>query len=251
MQLSKRLQSVADLVTKGIRVADIGCDHAYTSIYMMQEEIATHVIAMDINKGPLEKAKANIKAYRYDQQIETRLSDGAQKLNVGEVDALLLSGMGGALMIRILSNRMDVFHSLDEVILQPQAEIHLVRRFLHEQQYVIVKEIFLKEDGKYYVAIKARNLRKMSQEQREEAMNQYGLSYERECFYYYGKDLLLERHEILEQYLQREVRMREEIEEKLSQNITNNGAKRIEELTTELKILSDALAFYSDNHEVK
>ena len=214
MQLSKRLQSVADLVTKGIRVADIGCDHAYTSIYMMKEAIATHVIAMDINKGPLEKAKANIKAYRYQDQIEVRLSDGAQKLNVGEVDALLLSGMGGALMIRILSNRMDVFHSLDEVILQPQAEIHLVRRFLHEQQFVIVNEVFLKEDGKYYVAMKARNLRKMEESERTTMKEKYGLSYDKECYYYYGKDLLNEKHEVLEQFLHREVNMREEIKEK-------------------------------------
>lgn len=246
MQLSKRLQGVADLVTKGQRVADIGCDHAYTSIYMVGEEIASHVIAMDINKGPLEKAKANVKAYRFQDKIDVRLSDGAKKLEVGEVDALLISGMGGALMIKILSDRMDIFHSLKEVILQPQAEIHLVRQFLHEQGYVIVREIFLQEDGKYYVAMKARNLHTMEEGERAQAIARYGQSYEKECFYYYGKQLLEERHEVLEAFLKREVRMREELMNTLQGKDTENVLRRQAELDAELKILFDALEYYQN-----
>lgn len=244
MQLSKRLQSVANLVTRGLRVADIGCDHAYTSIYMMREGIATHVIAMDINKGPLEKAKANVRAYRYGEQIETRLSDGAKKLEVGEVDALLISGMGGALMIKILSDRMDVFRSLQEVVLQPQAEIHLVRRFLHQQGFVITNETFLKEDGKYYVAMKAKNLHTMSKDEADKSLAQYGLSYEKECYDYYGKLLLEEKHPILEEFLHREISMRKEIQEKLKEKVTANTAKRLEELDYEIGTLNDAISFY-------
>ena len=245
MQLSKRLQSVANLVTKGQRVADIGCDHAYTSIYMVKKEIATHVIAMDINKGPLEKAKANVKAYRYEDIIETRLSDGAKKLEVGEVDALLISGMGGALMIKILSERMDVFHSLNEVILQPQAEIHLVRKFLHEQGFSIIQEIFLKEDGKYYVAMKAKNLRNMQEDERAKVVAQYGDSYDKECFYYYGKLLLEKKQEVLHEFLNREIRMRQEIVESLKEMKTENTMKRREELNKELQILEEACTIYN------
>ena len=245
MQLSKRLQSVANLVTKGQRVADIGCDHAYTSIYMVKKEIATHVIAMDINKGPLEKAKANVKAYRYEDIIETRLSDGAKKLEVGEVDALLISGMGGALMIKILSERMDVFHSLNEVILQPQAEIHLVRKFLHEQGFSIIQEIFLKEDGKYYVAMKAKNLRNMQEDERAKVVAQYGDSYDKECFYYYGKLLLEKKQEVLHEFLNREIRMRQEIVESLKEMKTENTMKRMEELNKELQILEEACTIYN------
>lgn len=244
MQLSKRLQSVANLVTKGLRVADIGCDHAYTSIYMMKEGIATHVIAMDINKGPLEKAKANVKAYRFQDHIETRLSDGAKKLEVGEVEALLISGMGGALMIKILSERMEVFQSLKEVVLQPQAEIHLVRKFLHQQGYVITEEVFLKEDGKYYVAMKAKNLHTMSKEEAAMILTQYDRTYEKECYDYYGKLLLEEKHPVLEEFLHREIRMRIEIQEKLKEKETANTTKRLEELDSELGILNDAISFY-------
>ena len=244
MQLSKRLQSVANLVTKGQRVADIGCDHAYTSMYLVKEGIATHVIAMDINKGPLEKAKANIKAHRYQNEIDTRLSDGAKKLEVGEVDALLISGMGGALMIKILSDRMDVFHSLNEVILQPQAEIHLVRKFLHEQGYVIVNEIFLKEDGKYYVAMKAQNLHRMNERERKEVIAKFGQSYEKDCYYYYGKLLLEGQNEVLEEFLDREVRMRMELKEALKGKETENTIRRQKELEEELQILEEAKKYY-------
>ena len=74
------------MLTNGKRVADVGCDHAYISIYMMEHQIANRVIAMDINKGPLERAAANIEKYGYKEQIETRLSDGLEALNPGEVD---------------------------------------------------------------------------------------------------------------------------------------------------------------------
>lgn len=244
MQLSNRLQSVANLVTKGQRVADIGCDHAYTSIYMMKQGIATNVIAMDVNKGPLEKAKVNIKSYGYQDCIETRRSDGAQKLVVGEVDAIVISGMGGALMIKILTDRMDILGSLREVVLQPQSEISLVRKFLHSQGYVITQEIFLKEDGKYYVAMKARNLHTMDREERERSEMQYETTYEEACFYSYGKQLLTEKHPVLYEFLQRETAMRESLIEQLSKNTGESSERRRCELMEELQILEEAKKYY-------
>jgi len=83
VQISKRLQEVARLVTKEKAVADVGCDHAYTSIYLVQQGIASKVIAMDVNRGPLERAKLNIEKYGMQQQIQTRLSDGIKELKPG------------------------------------------------------------------------------------------------------------------------------------------------------------------------
>ena len=108
IKLSKRLQTVAHQVECGGVAADIGCDHGFTSIYLIEQGLAKHVIAMDINEGPLERAKEHIREYGMEEDIETRLSDGTAKLTPGEADTLLISGMGGALICKILSDSPEV-----------------------------------------------------------------------------------------------------------------------------------------------
>ena len=79
MELSKRLQAVADLVTEGASVADIGTDHGYIPIYLIEHNIAGKVIALDINRGPLERARMHVVGHGLKGKIETRLSDGLEK----------------------------------------------------------------------------------------------------------------------------------------------------------------------------
>ena len=150
MQLSKRLQAVADMVTKGYRTADIGCDHGYIAIYLIESGISPLVIAMDINQGPLDQAKENIYKAGYTRQIEVRHSDGANQLMENEVDSIICAGMGGRLTIRIIQADLSKLYNIKELILQPQSEIHLVRRFLSENGFMIVSENMIYEDGKYY-----------------------------------------------------------------------------------------------------
>ena len=133
MQLSNRLLAAAGMVTKGNVVADIGCDHAYTSIYLCQAGIAPRVIAMDVNKGPLRGAMAHVEEAKLAEQIDIRLSNGLEKLLPGEADTVLLCGMGGLLMIKILSDYPETTASVKELILQPQSEVGEVRHFLHKQ----------------------------------------------------------------------------------------------------------------------
>lgn len=156
MELSKRLQAVADMVTEGRRVADIGCDHGYTSVYLWKEKKCPRIIAMDVKKGPLERAKANINKYNLSDYIEIRLSDGAEALKENEADTLLLSGMGGRLTIRILKRAFQSLGKSFELVLQPQSEIFLVRAFLREEGIKIVDETMVLDQGKYYPVIKAQ-----------------------------------------------------------------------------------------------
>ncbi len=104
MELSKRLKAVAGLVTEGASVADIGTDHGYVPIWLIQSGRATKVIAMDVNEGPLERARGHIRSKRLENVIFTRKSDGLQALHVGEADTMIAAGMGGGLVIRILEN---------------------------------------------------------------------------------------------------------------------------------------------------
>ena len=121
--LSKRLRTVAGMVTKGNRVCDVGCDHGFVSIYLVQQGISPKVLAMDLREGPLRAAKEHVAAYGLEEQIETRLSDGLHNYEAGEADTLICAGMGGGLMTRILQAEREKTASFRELVLQPQSEI--------------------------------------------------------------------------------------------------------------------------------
>lgn len=153
VSLSNRLQTVADMVT-GRRVADIGCDHGFVSIYLVQAGKADHVLAADVRPGPLSRAQQHIKEVQLTPYIETRLSDGLAGVTPEDrVDTVILAGMGGRLMRRILGelDRLPV----QELVLQPQSEWEELRAFLYEQAYLIVEENMVLEEGKYYPVLRA------------------------------------------------------------------------------------------------
>ena len=158
-RMSKRMLAVADMVSrsreqdnKTYRVADIGCDHAFVSIYLMQHGIADKVIAMDVNPGPLEAARKNIDRYlgtSEGAEIDIRLSDGFAGLKKGETDAAVVAGMGGKLVISIIEGA-DVFVPGYKLILSPQSDVPEVRLYLLEHGFKLMDEDMICEDGKYY-----------------------------------------------------------------------------------------------------
>lgn len=150
MLLSDRMQAVVGLVEPCDRIADIGCDHGYVAMELIRRRICSKVIAMDINQGPLEQAKSNIREYGMQEYISTRLSDGVEALAIGEVNGIVCAGMGGRLVINILSQGKEVISQMQQLVLQPQSEICEVRSFLRESGFVIDKEDMVLEDGKYY-----------------------------------------------------------------------------------------------------
>ena len=236
MQLSKRLHAVASLVTQGCRVADVGCDHAYTSIYLIEQEISPHIIAMDVNQGPIDRAKENIIKYRFEDHIEVRKSNGLEKLKIGEADTILIAGMGGGLIIQILSEQMEVFKSVSELVLQPQSEINRVRKMLYENDFLITKEHMLKEDGKYYVMMKAvpRGVIKDVQA--------YQLT--EEAHFYFGRLLLEQRNPVLSEFLLWEQALCESILQTLESEQTENSLLRQKEIREKMELIKDGLGYY-------
>ena len=154
IKLSRRMKAVSSMVTPGSVLADIGTDHGYVPISLVQRKKIKRAIAMDVNKGPLQRAKEHIQEFQLEDYIETRLSDGVKKLEIGEVDSILIAGMGGELVIRIITEGMAVCKSAKELVLQPQSELGKVRKFLRENNFEIVDEDMIIEDGKYYPMIK-------------------------------------------------------------------------------------------------
>lgn len=227
MSLSKRLLAATGLVTRGNTVADIGCDHAYTSIYLCSEGIAPQVFAMDVNEGPLLAAKQHVAEAGLKDKITIRRSDGLAALAPGEAESILLCGMGGLLMMKILTDHPEVTKAAKELILQPQSEIGQMRHFLHNAGYEITAERMVKEDGKFYVMMRAVAADKPQE-------------YASECFYEYGKHLIEEKNVILAEFLQREHRLREDVLVALSTQDTDNVRARRESLSQEFDLISEA-----------
>lgn len=155
MQLSKRMQRLISLITEGNRLADVGTDHGYVPIALVRDKKIPSAIAMDVNREPLARAGERIRESGLSTYIETRLSDGLEKLCLEEADTVLIAGMGGMLTIRILEGGSHCLHTVKELVLQPQSDIHRVREWLYENQYQITVEDIVEEDGKYYPMMRA------------------------------------------------------------------------------------------------
>ena len=236
MQLSKRLQAVADLVTPGSRVADVGCDHAYTSIYLVEKQIATHIIAMDVNQGPIDRAKDNIERYGYSNQIEPRKSNGLDKLLEKEADTLLIAGMGGLLILQILNDKLKLVKQMKELILQPQSDIDKVRCRLQELDFRIVKESMVKDEGKYYMMMKAIPREMVSEPEVYELTNKE--------HYYYGKLLLLEKHPVLLEFLYWELGLCEDILRTLKAQQSVSAKVREKEMEEKITMIQNGIEYY-------
>lgn len=238
MELSKRLQAVADLVTAGYKVADIGTDHAYIPIFLLETGKTDWAAAMDVNKGPIEKARENIRAYGLEAQIETRLSNGFLALGKGEVQSAVIAGMGGNLVIRILQEGRDVVSTLQECILQPQSETDKVRAFLLREGFFFIEEDMVEEDGKYYPMMKVKPP-KSGEESRQ---NEEVWKIEQLWF---GKLLLEKRHPVLKRYLERETRIREEILRSIRDKDSEQIQARRGQLQEELNIIKKGMEYYA------
>ena len=196
VKISNRLTTAAALVTQGYTLADVGTDHGYIPIYLLQQKKIPAAIAMDINEGPLERAKEHIALYGLQAYIQTRLSDGVAALKPGEVEAVLIAGMGGGLVMHILKDGEKVCQSAKELILQPQSEIEHVREFLREKGYTILAEDMVYEDGKFYPMMKVQY--QGENENAQKASEVLKLSD------LYGGLLLQNRHPVLKTFLEKE-----------------------------------------------
>ena len=140
LPISKRLLCCASMVQPGSRVADIGTDHGYLGIYLLQSGAARHVIACDLRKDPLENARRNAKLFGVDGEMELRLSDGLEKIRPDEVDTVVMAGMGGDLIQRILSQCPWRKREGLQFILQPQSAGNVLRRWMCEDGFEIQRE---------------------------------------------------------------------------------------------------------------
>ncbi len=140
LNLDLRLLLVASLVRNGSKVADIGTDHAYIPVYLLQKGVSPSAVAADLRKMPLENAKKTIDRFGLSSKIQTIISDGLDKIDASSCDDIIIAGMGGLLIEEILSRTSWVFNEKYRLILQPMSHQEDVRRFLFENGFEIKEE---------------------------------------------------------------------------------------------------------------
>lgn len=191
-QLPKRLETIIERMPDSGCLADIGCDHAYVAIEAVRRGRAAHALACDVRKGPLQQAAEHILCAGLAGKIETRLSDGLEKVAPGEADTVVVAGMGGPLMERILQGRLGDFAHF---VLSPQSEIPHFRRFLLAEGMQIDEETMLIDEGKYYVILNVS--------QRVDAASSDSMYVTEEDFLYGGR-LLRRLDPVLKSFLEKE-----------------------------------------------
>lgn len=153
--LDDRLVLAASMVRKGVRVADVGCDHAYLSIYLVENEIASSVIASDVRTGPLESARNNIASKNLNAKIKTMLTNGLDGIYGSMADDVVICGMGGILICDILSRAAFLKDTQKRLVLQPMTDTELVRNWLYLNGFEILTERAVKVSGHIYSVINA------------------------------------------------------------------------------------------------
>lgn len=154
--ISNRLLLCAEFVPRGSRAADIGTDHGYLSIYLLREGICPFVTAADLREQPLQKARENAARFGVSEKMRFFLSDGLQGIPPDAADTIIMAGMGGDLMVRILEAAPWVCDDRYTLILQPQSAGQALRQYLAEHSFVIEREALAKDGHFFYTVLRAK-----------------------------------------------------------------------------------------------
>ena len=155
-ELDNRLLACASLVRQGSVAADIGSDHAYLPIYLVRHKISPRAIASDINEGPVNRAKMNVRLSQLSDKIDVLLADGLDKAASYKPDDIIIAGMGGELIRDILNASEYVKNTGVRLILQPMTMPHILREYLADNGFNITDEKICAAQDKYYQIICAQ-----------------------------------------------------------------------------------------------
>lgn len=222
MKLTDRLLKIASLVTKGKKVADIGTDHGYIPVYLLNKGHIDFAILADVNKGPLENARSEVRHNNLDDKVDLRLGSGIEVLNENEVDEVIIAGMGGILISELLEAKKNVAHSLDKLILQPMQAQDELRKYLLNNGYEILDEVLVKEDFRIYEIIVAK-------------YTEVNTVVEDDIYYEVGKKLIENKDLLVNELIDKKIFMYNSILKKLE-------GKTGKEIEKKIKISTDKIA---------
>ena len=228
MNLSKRLQAIAGLIQSD-SITDVGTDHAYLPIYLVESGKINFAVAADIRKGPLSRAEENIREHHLQGSIETCLSDGLSRIIPGKTKGLVIAGMGGLLICSILNRDPGMADAFPEWVLAPQSDVREVRKRILQFGRRISAECFVEDGGKFYPVIRAE---KGDSEPLTDAELEF------------GPVLLAEKDETLHRYLKKAEDHLTSLLQVLAEKQTEKSLSRTEEIRAELTVIEEALNYY-------
>ncbi len=248
-KIPERLARIADYVPRGWVVADVGTDHALLPVYLVKQGICPRVIATDLYPGPVEVARSNVAASGTEGKVEVRQGDGLKVLRPGEVDLVIIAGMGGKKMISILESSPEVLKHLQRLILQPNDDAPELRKWLLHHHWLLKDEDLVQEKGRYYEIIVAEP---GSDHRENNLLSQLapvlGIENGIEVLLEVGPCLLQKKHPLLPGFLKEKIEKLEKIVASLEKAHDPCARKRQQELKEKInciKKVSRLLLFFT------
>ncbi|MFA9423952.1 MAG: tRNA (adenine(22)-N(1))-methyltransferase TrmK [Sedimentibacter sp.] len=200
-----RLECIKSMVDKCNTAADIGTDHGYVAEMLLNDNTCQHVIATDLNEGPLNRAIEYLTLRDLHPKCDFRLGSGLTVLNENEADTIIIAGMGGELIADILQSSKNISNEIMQIILQPMTAAEKLRRYLCENGFKIIDEKLVKEYHHFYFIIKAEPGTSELQD---------------EIYYEFSRHLIEKKDSLMMEYLSKNININENIINSLEK--TNN-----------------------------
>ena len=227
MELSKRLNWILNIMDKCDVIMDVGTDHGYIAIELIKRNLADKVIASDINKDPLNKAKLNVSLEGLSNKIELRLGGGLTPVKENEVNGVLIAGMGGNLIRDILENDIKKVKNMDYLVLQPAQNPEVLREYLYISDYEIIDEDVCLDEGKYYEVFKVKYKENNSTKLEN-------------IFYEVSPMLLNKKSDVFKEYLYEKIDKYKKVKSFIKDN-TEHALSRKKELDSKIEIIENLL----------
>lgn len=226
MKLSNRLMAIASFIPKNSIVADIGTDHGYIPMHLIENQISKYVIATDVSKGSLNKTLTYINDLEFKGMIEARLGDGLEVIKPFEVDTVVIAGMGGLLIRDILNKDVSISNSITNYILQPMIAVKELREYLFNNNYIIVDEELVKEDNKFYEIVYAKKGKDFV---------------DKDIYFEISKKIIEKKHPLIEEFINYKIASASNILNNLEDKTSDKSKDRYKELTEIIKKYEEVL----------
>ena len=243
MHLDKRLQAVASLVPQGSRFADIGTDHAYLPVWLLEQGVIASAVAGDIAAGPCQAAQTTVAMHGAASSIAVRQGSGLAVLSPGEADCIAICGMGGSTIISILAADMAVAKGAQRLLLQPMAGAAALRRWLVAQGWCITREALVDDEPHFYEIICAERAEKYAARASDAGEQCYS-----EVEYLVGPALLRDGHPLLAKHIARQQASLQELLTNMARSERAKASAKYQEAQKLLQAL-EALKLNLDKSE--